>query len=137
MAGALAGAAATHPFGIPGLTALVAALAESLAFYAVVVARDMRARHRHGNTAAATISDLIAEFGPAEVLDTLLVRPLAMYVGTAATGNITGVVLGKVVADVAFYAVAVTGHELVRAARARSAEQLHRSREVHSDRELR
>jgi hypothetical protein len=118
---ALAAAAAVHPFGVAGLTAFAAATGESVAFYAVVVLRDMRGRSRRRSTAGTLVRDVLLEFGPAEALDTLLVRPLAMYLATAATGNLTmGVLLGKVIADVMFYAVAIVGYELGQARRAKA-----------------
>ncbi len=50
---------------------------------------------------------LVAEFGPAELLDTLLIRPAAMLLGVWLLPDpILGLVAGKVVADVVFYALA-------------------------------
>ena len=43
------------------------------------------------------------EFGPAEILDTGLIRPLTMGVGTRLVGRMLGVPLGKLAADVTFY----------------------------------
>jgi hypothetical protein len=50
---------------------------------------------------------LLAEFGPAELLDTLLIRPAALTLGVWLLPDpIWGLLAGKVVADVIFYAVA-------------------------------
>ena len=46
---------------------------------------------------------LFLEFGPAELLDTGLVRPLAMAVCTRLLGWGLGIVAGKALADVVFY----------------------------------
>ena len=46
---------------------------------------------------------MLAEFGPASVLDTLVTRPLAMALGTRLLGLPLGVVAGKVSADILFY----------------------------------
>ena len=50
---------------------------------------------------------LLAEFGAAEVLDTLLIRPVALVAGVwLLTDPLWGLLAGKVVADIAFYAIA-------------------------------
>ena len=93
---------------------------EYLAFYAVVVGRELRAERA---TAAPrslhqVLVDLLVEFGPAEALDSLLVRPLAMYAGPVVTGDlISGTVAGKVAADLVFYALAALAFEQRRARR--------------------
>jgi ornithine decarboxylase len=54
------------------------------------------------------------EFGPAELTDTLLVRPAAMFLGSLATGNVlVGVLIGKVAADLVFYGLAISSYEFV------------------------
>lgn len=88
---------------------MAAAIAETLGFYAVaaiVVARTHRARRLR-----RTARDLAVEFGPAEVLDTVLLRPALMYLGVHVLGDLTaGVLVGKLLADVVFYLLAVAGH---------------------------
>jgi hypothetical protein len=76
-------------FGKPAL----GALGETFSFYAVVFARDHRppARVRH------TLRDVVFEFGPAELIDSAAVRPLAMYAGTVLLGGmVVGVTAGKI-----------------------------------------
>jgi hypothetical protein len=63
---------------------------------------------------SATARELLVEFGPAEVLDTTFVRPLAIATAMSYLGWEWGVPVGKVVADAAFYAVAIASHELQR-----------------------
>ncbi len=46
---------------------------------------------------------LLLEFGPAELLDTGLVRPMTMALGTTLLGWGPGIVAGKLLADVVFY----------------------------------
>ncbi len=59
-----------------------------------------------------TLRNLSLEFGPAELLDSFLVRPLAMYLGPIVVGSLTaGVILGKIAADVVFYTLAIVGYE--------------------------
>jgi hypothetical protein len=111
-AGAVLAAGLAAQFGGAAVTAFAGAIGEAVAFYAVVVVRDLRQR-RAGPL--RTLRDLTVEFAPAELLDTFAVRPLAMYLGPLLVGNLTvGVALGKVAADVVFYAVAIVGYELRR-----------------------
>ncbi len=62
---------------------------------------------------AVTPSAAALEFGPAEIADTLLVRPAAMFLGSVGTGDaLVGVLVGKVAADVVFYALSIASYEL-------------------------
>jgi ornithine decarboxylase len=63
---------------------------------------------------AVILAAAAVEFGPAEVLDTFVIRPAAMFLGSLATGNvIVGVLIGKVVADLIFYGLAITSYEIL------------------------
>lgn len=102
--------------------ALAAALANtvagSLSFYAVMLAREQRGGLRDVPRA---VGALVLEFGPAEALDTLLVRPSLLYAGmTFGPNPQLGVLLGKLAADVCFYAPAIVSHELLRRRHKRS-----------------
>jgi ornithine decarboxylase len=112
--GALLAAGTASRFGMPAVTAVAGVLGESVAFYAVLAIRDLRVRCRYRPRDVATvIRDLILEFGPAEALDTFLVRPGAMYLGPVGLGNVmAGVLLGKIAADIVFYLLAIAGYEL-------------------------
>jgi hypothetical protein len=99
-----------------GAEAIAAAgtLGEVAAFYAVMVARELLQR---GGRAAlpGVLRDLALEFGPAELLDSLLLRPALLYAGIRlAPHPALGALLGKLAADVAFYSAATLGHELAR-----------------------
>jgi hypothetical protein len=124
--GAVIAAAVADRFGVPAATAYAATIGEGVAFYAVILIRDVRVlslaagAHRPARRRAGVVQamrGLAVEFGPAEVLDTAAVRPLAMLLGPMIVGNVTaGVVLGKVAADVIFYAIAIASFEMSRAA---------------------
>jgi hypothetical protein len=59
------------------------------------------------------LRDLILEFGFAEALDSLLVRPLALYTSLQWISNMAiALLLGKVVADVVFYVPTVVAFEV-------------------------
>ena len=112
--GAVLGAGVADRFGASAAaTAFAGTIGEGLAFYAVIIVRDLRARPPgHDRALVRVLRDVSLEFGPAEVLDTVAVRPLAMYLGPLLVGSLTaGVVLGKIVADIVFYTLAILGYE--------------------------
>jgi len=116
-AGALAAATATNGFGGAAATAYASAIGETLAFYVVILFRDLR---RSLGPRRQTLTSLIVEFGPAEIADTIAVRPLAMYLGPLLIGHLAaGVLAGKIAADVVFYGLAIVGYELGKATTAR------------------
>ena len=64
------------------------------------------------------VSNLLAlrsvavEFGPAELIDSVAVRPVAFYVGPQIFDNtIAGWIFGKLVSDLAFYLCAISSYE--------------------------
>lgn len=90
--------------------AYAGALAENTGFYALAIGREMRSADRHG--LVASVRRVAWEFGVAEALDSLVLRPLAMYWATVALGSLgAGIVVGKVLADLAFYAIAILFYE--------------------------
>ncbi|HEY7502615.1 MAG TPA: FHA domain-containing protein [Gemmatimonadales bacterium] len=89
-----------------------ASIGEALGFYGSLVIREMiqEAYHAGARRAPYGVSEMIRtwrglflEFGPAELLDTGLVRALAMALCTRLLGWGLGIVAGKVLADVLFY----------------------------------
>lgn len=89
-------------------------VAEMCAFYAVMIARE-RTQRGPGAALGAVLRGLALEFGPAELLDTFLLRPALLYAAIALTGGAaSGALLGKVAADAAFYALAIASRSLAR-----------------------
>jgi hypothetical protein len=96
--------------------ALSALVAESIGFYAVMGVTVYReqwaiwgrdARPRLLTVIPGTARLLLAEFGATELVDLVLVRPAILFGGILLTGNSTGgLVAGKIVADLIFYALA-------------------------------
>jgi hypothetical protein len=105
-------AAAVYVFARHALAAaLVNTAAGSLSFYAMMLAREQRGG-LHDMPRA--VSALVLEFGPAEILDTLLLRPALLYAGmTFAPNPELGVLFGNLAADVCFYVPAIVSHELL------------------------
>jgi hypothetical protein len=94
---------------------------EGLGFYGVMVARELLADHRAARAAdrsyslgglARTVTHLAVEFGPAELADSGVVRPLAMAAGSQVFGLAWGVLIGKIAADLLFYVAVISAHEL-------------------------
>jgi hypothetical protein len=89
-----------------------ASFGEALGFYDSLVTREMiqgayfagaRRAPYGASEMIRTWRGLLLEFGPAELLDTGLIRPLAMALCTGLLGWGLGIVAGKILADVAFY----------------------------------
>jgi hypothetical protein len=94
-------------------SAFAAALSESIGFYGVLLLRDMvrdayaagARRARYGpREIAGTWRNLLIGFGPIEVLDAIVLRPLCMGLGGRYLGPRLGVIAGKVAADMVLYA---------------------------------
>ena len=110
----LAGLAVAETSAHPVVVA-AAVIGENLGFYgvlAVVVLVEQRRRGRKGARAIAAIVVLLAaEFGAAELLDSLLVRPGAIAVALWLVPELFWALLvGKVAADLVFYAIAAVGY---------------------------
>lgn len=109
-----------HPLGI----AAAAVIGENLGFYGVlatVVLIEQCRRGRRGVQAlAAMVVLLVAEFGGAEVLDTLLIRPAAISLAVWLVPDpVWALLVGKVAADLVFYAVAASSYVLTTRTRLR------------------
>jgi hypothetical protein len=132
---ALALAAAGAAYAVTGdrtVVVLVGAWGENLGYYGTIAARDLaRARRRIDPAGAPTrwrpvrevLAGLLLEFGPAEALDSALVRPLAMVAAAQVVPEIgAAVLLGKLAADLVFYVPTIVAFELRRRATAHRAE---------------
>lgn len=107
----VAGLAITFWTDHPAAVAVAALLGEIIGFYAVLAISVGLEQSRLGvsgrKLVTATFLLLVAEFGAAELLDTLLIRPAALVLGvTLLKDPVWGLLAGKIVADVIFYAVA-------------------------------
>jgi hypothetical protein len=102
--------------------AVAAGIAETVGYYGVAALREARRYdalkgQRRGVRRAwfvmlRTTRDLTTEFGAAELLDSTLLRPALMIFMTGVTTDLAmGVFGGKLLADAAFYALAIAGYE--------------------------
>ncbi|GAA3448887.1 hypothetical protein [Dactylosporangium matsuzakiense] len=129
--GAAAAVATATAFAAAGHAAVAAAVAATVAevigFYGVMALRLWRRQRRQrdadgrpdraGRAAARVARQLLAEFGLAEVADSVLIRPAAMLAGPLLTGATAGgTLLGKLLADLVFYTVVILSYERLRRA---------------------
>jgi hypothetical protein len=117
------------------LIALAALVGEIVGFYAILavtiyveqVAVMATRRRAVGRTGVL----LVAEFGAAELLDTLLVRPAALMLGLLLVPDpVWGMILGKVAADIVFYAVAAGAFTITARTGLRDGRRTRRTREA-------
>jgi hypothetical protein len=110
----LSGFIAAQLTGSPAAAALAATGGENIGFYGLMLGRELR-RRRSLRALPALVRDLVIEFGPAEVLDSFLVRPASVWAGlTLAPHPALGMLAGKLAADLSFYAPTIVSHELRR-----------------------
>jgi hypothetical protein len=121
--GQVAAAAAVHAMtGSYAAAVLAATIGASAGYYATAYFNGVRWAYRaqagrHWPMRMLVANGLAArsiavEFGPAEAIDSVTIRPAALYLGPLVVGNTAvGFVLGSIVADVAFYVMAIFSYE--------------------------
>ena len=121
--GELGGAAVAYlATGSLAAAAITATIGASVGYYAAAYVSALRWSYRgHDDRrwpSRVLVSSLLAlrsvavEFGPAEVIDSVAVRPVAFYFGPLIFHNtIAGWIFGKLVADLAFYVLAISSYE--------------------------
>jgi hypothetical protein len=101
-------------------SAYAASVGEALGFYGWLITREMIQEAYFAGARRApygvpeiirTWRGLFLEFGPAELLDTGAIRPFAIAVCTGVFGWGLGILVGKLLADVAFYLPVVWVYE--------------------------
>ena len=97
-------------------------IGSSAGYYATAYANGVRWAYRANagrNTVmriflanGLAIRSIAVEFGPAEAIDSIVVRPIALFAGPFVVGNTAlGWVLGSLAADLAFYGFAIFSYE--------------------------
>jgi hypothetical protein len=98
--------------GSPAAAAITGTWGENLGFYGMMLSRELA--QRGPRSLPAIVRDLVLEFGVAEALDSLLLRPALMYAGMLlAPNSALGVVAGKLAADLVFYVPTIISYELL------------------------
>jgi hypothetical protein len=120
---ALLGAFIAHNIsGSLATAAITGTICENIGYYGYFGIREVTTHYKNNRqhaplrrivlTALKTARDMATEFGLAECLDSLLFRPLFMYIGPHLVPSFTlGIFLGKIAADVIFYTFAIIGYE--------------------------
>ena len=98
---------------------MVATVFASVGYYATAYVNAVRwsmAEHRlRAGANLLALRSIAVEFGPAEVIDSLAIRPVTLYLGPVLTGSpVVGLIIGKLVADVGFYGCAILSYERFR-----------------------
>jgi hypothetical protein len=114
--GELGGAAVAYAAtGSLAAAAISATIGASAGYYAAAYVSALRWAYRDHGLLVSTLLALrsvAVEFGPAELIDSVAVRPIAFYVGPLIFDNtIVGWVFGKSVSDLAFYLCAILSYE--------------------------
>ena len=122
----LSGAALVYLWtGSFAMAAVVATVCASIGYYGAAYInavrwsyRDLRHRAWLRRVVVANLlalRSIVIEFGPAEAVDSVVVRPAAFYLGPVLIGNAAiGFIVGKVVADIGFYVCAIFSYEKFR-----------------------
>ncbi|MBJ7337846.1 hypothetical protein [Mycolicibacterium sp.] len=111
--------------GSAAAAAVVATIGASVGYYAAAYVAAVRTAYRADpsshrisralNANGLALRSVAIEFGPAEVIDSLIIRPLAFYFGPILFGGLAvGWIFAKVVADVGFYVLAIFSYERFR-----------------------
>jgi putative flippase GtrA len=121
--GELGGAAVVYLVtGSLAAAAIAATIGASVGYYAAAYISAVRWSYRDLDhrrwLPRLVVANLLAlrsvavEFGPAELIDGIAVRPVAFYVGPLIFDNtIAGWIFGKLVSDFAFYLCAISSYE--------------------------
>ncbi len=103
--------------------AIAGSIAESIGYYGVASLREIirywEHHHHHATprrlllTGVHTLRDMLIEFGPAEVIDSIFIRPfLFVLIPKLLAGHyLFALLVAKLLADVFFYGIAIIGYE--------------------------
>lgn len=95
---------------------------EGIGFFGYFILVELLANHKRyahyglikriSLTVAAASTNLLIEFAPAEIIDSFIIRPFAMYIAPLSIHPYPlGFLIGKFSADILFYAIAIVGYE--------------------------
>lgn len=90
---------------------LIITYTEFLAYYFMMLYVEQKTKSKQENIFKSMIL-LIKEFGPAEIIDLLFSRNFFLFIFPLLIGNhTTGLIVGKIVADVVFYILTIFSYE--------------------------
>ena len=123
--GALAGAGIVYYLTGNGIAAAYAGtIFENIGYYGYISFSDIKNTHKAHKKEnkkygvlgfLKNLRNIVMEFGPAEFLDSLIIRPLAMWYFPILLGNFPlGIIIGKFAADIVFYIPTIISYELMK-----------------------
>lgn len=104
----------------PMFAAFMGSVCEFIGFFAFIFIREFANDYRkrilkremYGSKGfIITCIHIITEFGPAELVDTIFIRPSCIALGVYFFGPIFGILSGKLVSDIAFYIPVILSYE--------------------------
>jgi hypothetical protein len=108
--------------------AYAGALGESIGFYSTILIQNILIEKKNHKNSAQPFSfhdlyliviNIILEFGPAGIIDGLILRPFFMYVFPLLLKNfMLGIFVGKIVGDITFYFLVIISYEINKRRRA-------------------
>lgn len=100
------------------LTALAGTWSNNITYYGIIISSDLiKQREKNKKISIVIIirlvRNMILEFGPAEYLDSFLLRPFWMYICPLLLNNLSlGLIIGTLMADITFYLPTIISYEL-------------------------
>ncbi|MDZ4757916.1 MAG: hypothetical protein SGJ10_07245 [Bacteroidota bacterium] len=104
------------------IIAYAGAVGESIGFYATILIQNILSKNKERKVDNSNfsfrhfvqiITNIIIEFGPAGLIDGLLLRPFFLYLFPILLDNfMLGILVGKIVGDITFYIFVIISYEL-------------------------
>lgn len=94
--------------------ALAATHAGNIGYYGTIISRDLV---KENNSLRKELGRVVAEFGPAFIIDSFFARPLLTKYATERLGRLEGVVTGKALSDAVFYSIVIPSYEFLKGKR--------------------
>lgn len=116
LVGSYCGYLSMDSIGAPGAAAAYgAAIGENIGYYGVIGVRDWLSAAPVDRRVTRIAANMLHDFGIAELLDSLVVRPAVTLFSVSLLGKAVGIGAGKIAADVIFYLLAIAFYERRRA----------------------
>ncbi len=120
---AICAASITHVFSDnPVFIAYIATFGEAIGFFSTILIQHIFTFSKKRKAAnkqfslldfPKIISHILLEFGPAEIIDGLVLRPFFMYLFPLLIKKfILGILLGKIAGDITFYLIVIVSYEM-------------------------
>ena len=120
---AICAASITHGFSDnPVFIAYIATFGEAIGFFSTILIQHIFTFSKKRKAAnkqfslldfPKIISHILLEFGPAEIIDGLVLRPFFMYLFPLLIKKfILGILLGKIAGDITFYLIVIVSYEM-------------------------